>query len=115
MTNRGEVEKEITADKLYFLTASKARSINAETGLELRFAYTGNDRFIGISWVNQFLAMFTAEEVEKNEDRIVFKNIYDLKIKIPQLISRIDAGRYLMIIDEVGKEIFGKNVIFSLE
>lgn len=109
------MEKEITVDKLYFITASKAKSINAETGLELRFAYTGNDRFIGISWVNQFLAMFTAEEIEKNEDAIVFKNICDLKIKIPQFITKQDMGRYLLVIDEVGKEIFGKNVIFSLE
>lgn len=107
--------KEISADKLYFLTASKAKSINAETGLELRFAYTGNDRFIGISWVNQFLAMFTAEEVEKSEDAILFKNICDLKIKIPQFITKQDMGRYLLVIDEIGKEIFGKDIVLSLE
>jgi len=115
MTNREELEKEITADKLYFLIMSKAKSINAEAGLELRFAYTGNDRFIGISWVNQFLAMFTAEEVEKSEDRIVFKNICDLKIKIPQFITKQDMGRYLLVIDEAGKEIFGKNITLKLE
>jgi hypothetical protein len=109
------MEKEITVDKLYFITASKAKSINAETGLEVRFAYTGNDRFIGISWVNQFLAMFTAEEVEKSEDRIVFKNIYDLKIRVPQFVTRMDIGRYLMVVDEVGKEIFGKDIVLNLE
>ncbi len=111
---RREAE-EITADKLYFLIMSKAKSINAEAGLEVRFAFTDNNKFIGISWVNQFLVMFVAEEIEKSEDAILFKNICDLKIKIPQFITKQDMGRYLLVIDEIGKEIFGKDIVLSLE
>ena len=104
----------ITADTLYQYTMTKAFSLNANAGMEIQFGYTGSNKYIGISWVNQLLAMFEAEELEDEGNTITYKNIYTLKIKIPQFISREDLSRYLSVVDEVGKVIFGKSIQLNL-